>query len=104
MSGHYRLQPLKLRRAEHMACSTYPLSVYSKLLEKGRPIIRLHSRNKIKFKLHKQVYEKYLKSPLSYGITLWDRFPEPVQRSSTKVEFKQGIKSHLSELIIPVLK
>ena len=43
-------------------------------------------------------------SPLSHGITLWDWIPEPVQRSTTKVRFKQGIKSHLSELIRPVLK
>ena len=59
----FRLNPLKLHRAEHSACSMYRLSKDVYRLEKGRPTVHLRSRNKIKFKTLKRNYEKYLKSP-----------------------------------------
>ena len=50
------------------------------------------------------LHEKYLKSPLSRGITMWDRIPESVQRSTTKVKFKRDIKPHMLDLLRPVLR
>ena len=100
----FRLSPLKLRRAEHLACSMYRLSKDMYRLEKGRPTVHLRSRNKIKFKTPKQNYEKYLKSPLSRGVIIWDRIPELIQRSTTKVKFKLAVKSLLSDLVKPVVK
>ena len=100
----FRLNLLKLRRAEHLACSMYRLSKDIFRLEHGRPSVHLRSRNKIKFKIPKRNYEKYLKSPLSRGVVLWDRIPELIQRSTTKVKFKTAIKSLLTDLVRPVLK
>ena len=100
----FRLSPLKLRRAEHLACSMYWFSKDIFRLEKGRPSVHLRSRNKIKFKAPKRVYEKYLKSPLSRGTVLWDRIPESIQRSTTKVKFKSRLKPLLMDLVRPVLK
>ena len=104
ISDHYRLQTLKLRRAEHITCTIYQLGAVPNLVETSRPDICLRSRNKVKLKVHKRVYEKHLKSPFLRGVTLWDRIPESVQWSTTKVKFKQGIKPHLSDLVRPVLK
>ena len=53
---------------------------------------------------YKRQYEKYLKSPLSLGIALWDRIPESVQKATTKVKFKGGIKPELATLVMPVLR
>ena len=104
LSNLFRLEPLQLRRAEHLACTMYRLSKRICLLEKGRPGIHLRSRNKVKFKKYNRTYEKYLKNPMARGIILWDRIPESVQRSTTKVKFKQGIKQYLADLVRPVPK
>ena len=40
----------------------------------------------------KRTYEKYLKSPLARGISLWDRLSEEVQKSTTKFKFKRCIQ------------
>ena len=100
----FRLEPLQLHRAEHLACTMYRLSKRICLLEKDRPGIHLRSRNKVKFKKYNRTYEKYLKNPMARGIILWDRIPESVQRSTTKVKFKQGIKQYLADLVRPVPK
>ena len=104
LTNLHRLNMLKFRRAEHLACSMYRLSTDTTRLERSRPNVHLRSRNKIKFKSHKRTYEKYLRSPLSRGITLWDRIPKQVQRSTTKVKFKKAIKPLLADLVKPVLK
>ena len=104
LSFVYKVTPLKLRRAEHLGVFMYRLSKRNKYIEKSRPNINLRSRKKIKFKNYNRRYEKYLKSPFSRGVTLWDRIPELVQRSTTKVKFKRDITPFLEVLIKPVLR
>ena len=82
MSNYYRVTPLKECRAEHLSLIMYSFSKYSRYIEESRPEIHLRNRDKIKFKTHKRVHEKYLKSPLSGGITMWDRIPESDQQST----------------------
>ena len=98
LSIYHRIEPLKERRAEHLCVIKYRLSKDGRYLQKARPHIHLRSRNKIKFKIHNRVYEKYLKSPISRGTTMWDRIPESVQKSTTKVKFKRDLKPHLLDL------
>ena len=70
LANLYRLQPLKIRRAEHLSAMMYRLSKDNTKIEKKHPIIHLRSRNEIKFKIYKRQYEKYLKSPMSRGVVL----------------------------------
>ena len=91
LSLYYRISPLKERRAEHLSAVMYRLSTDSWYLDIARPEIHLRNQNKIKFKTHNRVHEKYLKSNISRGITMWDRIPESVQGSTTKVKFKKGL-------------
>ena len=93
-----------MRRAEHLGLVMHRLSVDYDYIERARPSVNLRSNNKIKFAQYKRQYEKYLKSPLSRGITLWDRIPEAVQKSTTKVKFKASIKPHLTTLTRPILR
>ena len=58
----------------------------------------------VKFKTYHRVHEKYLKSPISQGVIMWDRIPESVQRSTTKVKFKRDLKPYLADLLRPVLR
>ena len=104
LSNYYRVTPLKERRAEHLSLVMYRFSKKDKYIERSRPEVDLRNRNKIKFKAHKRVHEKYPKSPLSQGITMWDRIPESVQRSTTKVKFKRDIKPYMLDLLRPVLR
>ena len=104
LSNLYRVMPLKLRRAEHLGLVMYRLSAVDDHIEQPQPYMQLRNTNKIKFKQYKRQHEKYLKSPMSRGITLWDRIPESVQRSTTKVKFKRGIRPHLTTLTMPVPK
>ena len=105
LANLYRITSLKLRRTEHLGLTMYRLSTDDCYIERSRPTVsNLRSNNKIKFIQHKRQCEKYLKSPLSRGITLWDRIPEAVKKSTTKVKFKAGIKPHLMTLTMPVLR
>ena len=104
LANLYRITPLKLRRAEHLGLIMYRLSAEDHYIKRNRPNVNLRSNNRIKFIQHNRQYEKYLKSPLSRGITLWDRIPEAVQKSTTKVKFKVGIKPHLMTLTMPILR
>ena len=70
----------------------YRLSKNIELLDFDRPRVRLRGRDKIKFKKYKRTYEKYLKSPLARGISLWDRLSEEVLKSTTKFKFKRCIQ------------
>ena len=78
------------------------LSKNDHLLDMSRPEIHLRNHNKVKFKTHNRIHEKYLKSPISRGVTMWDRIPESVQRSTTKVKFKRDLKPYLIDLLRPV--
>ena len=91
----HRIPPIKIRQDEHLLSMMYRLSKKDELLEHERPNIHLRGRNKIKFKKYKRTYEKYLKSPLARGISLWDRLPENVQKSTTKFKFKKCIQDIL---------
>ena len=88
----YRIDTPRRRRHEHHCAIMYRLSRRGGSLDRYRPNIRLRSRNKIKFKQHKRNLEGILKSPLYRGIKLWDRIPDSIQRSTTKVKFKHQIK------------
>ena len=72
-------------------------------IEHQRPNIHLRGRNKIKFKKYNRQNEKYLRSIFHRGVTMWDRIPEQIQRSTTKVKFKCEIKPYLMDLVRPVL-
>ena len=104
LSNYYRIIPLKERRAEHLCVSMLRLSKDDRYLDNSRPKIHLRNRHKIRFKTFKRVHEKYLKSPISRGISMWDRIPESVQKSTTKVKFKRDLKQHMLELLRPRLK
>ena len=82
----------------------YRLSREHEFIEKSRPNINLRSRKKIKFVTYKRRYERYLKSPMSRGVTLWDCIPLLVQRSTTKVKFKREIIPYITVLTKPVLR
>ena len=104
VSNLFRITPLKIRRAEHLSLMMYRLKDDHLLIDHSRPNVHLRGRNKIKFKIYKRQKEKYLRNPVSRGITMWNRIPERVQRSTTKVKFKREIKPYLTDLIMPVLR
>ena len=68
----YRLQPPRRRRAEHHSAIMYRLGKNGQLLDTYRPKVNVHSRRKIKLKHRRRNVEKFLKSPLSHGIKLWN--------------------------------
>ena len=88
----YNLQPPRRRQVEHHSSIMYRLSRNRQTLDSYRPNINLRSRKKVKFKYRQRNMEKFLKSPLSRGIKLWDRIPLAIQRSVTKVKFKNQIR------------
>ena len=92
----FSLTPLKLRRAEHLSLIMFRLKSDQTLIHQARPKIHLRERNKTKFKSYKRQNERFLSSPISRGITMWDRIPLQVQRSTTKVKFKRDIKPYLT--------
>ena len=104
LSNHYRIAPLKERRADHLSAIMFRLSKDDTYLDRSRPEIHLRNRNKVKFKTFKRAHEKYLKSPFSRGITMWDRIPESVQKATTKVKFKSHLKPYIDVLLRPLLK
>ena len=88
----YRLQSPQRRRIEHHAAIMYRLSKNGQLLDIFRPKINLRSRRNVKFNYPHRNMQKFLKSPLSRGIKIWDRIPQAIQRSVTKVKFKIELK------------
>ena len=91
----YRIRPISQRQDEHLCSLIYRLSKNPTLLEHTRPRVHLRDRRKIKFKTYKRTYEKYLKSPLARGTSLWNMLPQAVQRSTTKFKFKKSIQDIL---------
>ena len=89
----YNLQSPSRRRSEHHAAIMYRQSKNECLLDTLRPNIHLRSQRKIKFKYPFRNMQRLLKSPLSRGIKIWDRIPQAIQRSLTKVKFKRALKS-----------
>ena len=104
VSNLYKIIPLNLRRAEHLSLVMYRMKDDATRIEANRPTVHLRGRNKIKFKKYRRKNEKYLRSIFSRGASMWDRIPESIQRSTTKVKFKREIKPYLTDLIRPVLK
>ena len=76
LADHYRIQSLSHRRAAHLSFVMLRLSNESDLLDKSRPKINLQNRNNLKFKSHKRSNEKYVKCPLSGGVT-YPMGPDP---------------------------
>ena len=89
---YYRLQSPRRRRMEHHSAIMYRLSKKGQLLDNFRPNINLRSNRKIKFKIRRRNMQKFLKSPMSRGIKIWNRIPQAIQRSVTKVKFKNDLK------------
>ena len=87
----YKIQPTSQRQDEHLCSLMYRLSKNPILLDHERPRVHLRGRQKVKFKQYRRTYEKYLKSPLARGTSLWDRLPEAVQKSTTKFKFKKCV-------------
>ena len=87
--NHYRIIPVEKQQDEHLCSFMYRMSKNPTLLCHDRPEIHLRGHNKIKFMPYNRTYERYLKSPLSRGTSLWDRLPEEIQRSTTKFKFKK---------------
>ena len=88
----YEIQPISQRQEEHLCSLMYRLSKNPTLLDHARPRGHLRGRQKIKFKQYRRTYEKYLKSPLARGTSLWDRLPEAVQKSTTKFKLKKCVQ------------
>ena len=76
----YCLLTPKTRRREHHCAIMYRQSRISKILDVYRPSINLKGIDK---------------SSLSRGITLWNKIPSMLQRATTKVKFKNGIRKIL---------
>ena len=91
----YKICSIDVRQDEHVCSLMYRLSKNTELILHHRPRVRLRNRDKIKFKPYKRTYEKYLKSPLARGISLWDRLPEGVQKWTTKFKFKRAVQDIL---------
>ena len=89
----YSISSLNRRRKEHHCTIMYRLSRRGECIDTYRPKIRLRSRKKVKFRNKKRNLEKITKSPLYRGIKLWDMIPDNIQRSVTKVKFKQQIRA-----------
>ena len=89
----YNIPQIDLRQDEHMCSLMYRLSRNADLIQHRRPRVHLRNRGKIKFKSYRRTYEKYLKSPLAYGISLWDRLPEGVQKSTMKFKFRKCVQN-----------
>ena len=88
----YRLEPPLRGRNEHHAAIMFRLSKGGQPLDERRPPINLRSRKKVCFRHYNRNMQKYLKSPLSRGIKIWDRIPHAIQRSTTKVKFKNSLR------------
>ena len=71
-------------------------SKQGQLLDHVQLDIHLRSQNRVKFKATRRRYETCLKSLMSRGISLWNRLPKNVQKTTTKVKFKLGIRSILA--------
>ena len=89
----YRIQPLRLRWRKHICCMMFRQSKSTDKLDYVRPLIRLRSNKKVKFKkVLKRNYQLYLKSPMARGIKIWESLTAEMQKGTTKVKFKTMIK------------
>ena len=90
----YNVQTLALRYREHLSSLMYRYSKKHENLDCRRPTMNLRSSNKVKFrKKGKRKYELYLKSPKVRGVKVWEMLPSNVQKATTKVKFKNFMKS-----------
>ena len=80
MESIYRLMFPHRRHKKH-----HVLSKIGKLLDNYRPNINLCSNKQVKFKDRRGNMQKFLKSPKSHGIKIWDRIPQEIQQATTKV-------------------
>ena len=88
----YGIEDLALRRKKHHLSLMYRHSQDCKNLDVYRPDIELRNVLKVRFKSRITQLTKVQKSPYNRGVTLWDRLPVAVQRATTKVKFKNGLK------------
>ena len=91
----YGLEELEVRRQRHHLAIMYRQSHTHTNLEVRRSDVELRSNLKVKFKIKTTKLTKVQNSPYYRGVTLWDRLPSGVQKATTKVKFKQGIKNFL---------
>ena len=100
LEQRFKILFLPERRTEHIACIMHRMSKLGQLLDHVRPVIHPRSRNKIKFKATRRRYESSLKSPMSRGISVWNRLHEKVQKTTTKVKFKSELRAYLPGLTL----
>ena len=50
----------------------------------------------IKFRHEKRNLKGIERSPMYRGIKLWNTIPQALQRATTKVKFKTGLRQHLT--------
>ena len=88
----YDIESLVTRRKKHHLSVMYRHSQDCSNLENYRPDITLRSNLKVRFKSRFTPLTKVQKSPYNRGVSPWDRLPVAVQRATTKVKFKLGLK------------
>ena len=91
----YDIETLVKRRKKHHLSVMYRHSQDHTNLNDYRPNIALRSNLKVRFKDNFTQLTKVQKSPYNRGVSLWDRLPAGVQRATTKVKFKQGLKGYI---------
>ena len=96
LESHYGLITPLTRRMEHHGAIMYRQSKVHNTLDTYRPPIILRSHKKIKFRHEKRNLKGIERSPMYRGIKLWNTIPQALQRATTKVKFKSGLRQHLT--------
>ena len=92
LCGPNGIQPLKLRRREHILCLMYRQIKMGHKVDTKKAYIELRSNEKVKFKKSKKrKYELYLKSPMSRCSKIWEMLKPEIQKATTKGKFKKYI-------------
>ena len=80
----YKIYRIQLRWREHICCMTFRQSKFTYKLDYVRPLIRLRSKKKVKFKkVLKRNYQLYLKSPMARGIKIWETMTAEMQKAKS---------------------
>ena len=96
LKSHYGLITPLTRRMEHHGAIMYRQSKVHNTLDTYRLPITLRSHKKIKFRHEKRNLKGIERSPMYRGIKLWNTIPQALQRATTKVKFKTGLRQHLT--------
>ena len=90
----YDIWTLNERRNQQLLCMMYKCSKNPSLLCENNPDERItRNATKIRFNIEFTNITRVQKSHLYRGKYLWNQLPECIQRSNSKYDFKQSIKS-----------